>query len=258
MKPIFNVPGEGIFPFLMGLISGYPIGARIVSNLKRDGILNNIECERLMSFTNNSSPLFILGTVGISMFSSMRIGIILLISHIVSCILVGFCFRWWKIRKEKKLYNDFRNFEQNKTLSFSNLGEVLGKAISNSINSVLMVGGFIVLFSVVCSMLKESRILDFFNLLFAPVFKIIGIKGNVLNSIFIGIIELTNGLKDLSLINYSDFYICIASFLLGFGGISIMLQVLSICSKEQISIKPYLIGKMMQACFSVLITLILI
>ena len=96
MRPIFNVPGEGAFALLMGIISGYPMGAKIVSNFKSQGICTNEECERLLAFTNNSGPLFIIGTVGVSLFSSSQIGLKLFVVHLISCLLVGFIFRWWK------------------------------------------------------------------------------------------------------------------------------------------------------------------
>ena len=32
MRPLFNVPGEGAYAFIMGVISGYPVGAKIVSD----------------------------------------------------------------------------------------------------------------------------------------------------------------------------------------------------------------------------------
>lgn len=54
MRPIFNVPGEGSFAFIMGIISGYPIGAKIVTELRQDGICSKEESERLLAFTNNS------------------------------------------------------------------------------------------------------------------------------------------------------------------------------------------------------------
>lgn len=60
MRPLFNVPGEGSYALLMGIVSGYPIGAKIIVNLKEKGICNKIEAERLLAFTNNSSPLFII------------------------------------------------------------------------------------------------------------------------------------------------------------------------------------------------------
>ena len=77
-------------------------------------------------------------------------------------------------------------------------------------------------------------------------------------SIFSGIIELTNGLKNLSLLEASNFNIILASFLLGFGGISVMLQVYSVISKTDISIKPYFYGKTIQAIISGILTSIIL
>ena len=92
IKPIFNIDGKGGFCFIMGLISGYPVGAKIACEFRKNDICSKIECERLLSFTNNSGPLFIVGTVGISMFGNTTIGILLLITHILACITVGIIF----------------------------------------------------------------------------------------------------------------------------------------------------------------------
>ncbi len=63
MKPLFNIRGEGSFALIMGIISGYPVGAKIACNFRNNNICSKEECERLLSFTNNSGPLFIIGTV---------------------------------------------------------------------------------------------------------------------------------------------------------------------------------------------------
>ena len=55
---------------------------------------------------------------------------------------------------------------------------------------------------------------------------------------------------------YHNTSILLTSFLLGFGGISVSLQILSITSKAKISIKPYLIGKLLQGAFATLYTYI--
>lgn len=99
MKPIFNVPGCGAYAMLMGIISGYPIGAKIVTNFRENGMCSKEECERLLAFTNNSGPLFIIGTVGISMFYNSLIGVLLFITHLLACLTVGFIFRFWKNEK---------------------------------------------------------------------------------------------------------------------------------------------------------------
>ena len=63
MRPIFNVPGECAYAFILGLISGYPVGAKIVTDLKDNNLCTTEEAERMLCFTNNSGPLFIIGTV---------------------------------------------------------------------------------------------------------------------------------------------------------------------------------------------------
>ena len=73
MKPIFNIPGIGAYAFIMGIISGYPVGAKIVTEFRNSGQCSKAEAERLLAFTNNSGPLFIIGTVGISMFGNTLI-----------------------------------------------------------------------------------------------------------------------------------------------------------------------------------------
>ena len=251
MRPFFNVPGEGALALISGIISGYPVGAKIVCNLKENKLCTDVECERLLGFTNNSGPLFILGTVGVGIFKSSKIGLILLVSHILSCLIVGFLFRWWKVKNIRS----YSSCSSHNT-STMNIGEVLSCAIHSSINSILMIGGFIVIFSVICSILKSSNILNILSNITAPFFNIIGIPSYYLPSFFTGIIEVTNGINAIPNLENSYTSILICSFLIGFGGMSILLQVFSIINKYNLSIKPYMIGKLLQGVFSVIITYI--
>lgn len=256
IKPIFNLPGESVIAIILGIISGYPIGAKVVCNLKNQKIITKIEAERLIAFTNNSGPLFILGTVGITLFHNKHLGIILLISHILSSLTVGYLFRFWK---RNKLDVNFREIHFNSKLApikISEIGEILGNAIKKSISSILSVGGFIVLFSVILSILENSGILDIINMFLYQ----FGISKEISSAIFTGIIEVTNGVNLSSSIYTSlpTLSILLTSFLLGFGGISVLLQVYSIISKENISVKPYILGKLLQGFLSILFTFILL
>ena len=124
MKPLFNIRGEGAFGFIMGLISGYPVGAKIACDFRENNICSKEECERLLSFTNNSGPLFILGTVGISMFGNSTIGLLLLITHILACITVGIIFRFWKFNSSSPDYisNKSSNYKK-----YKNVGGVINE-----------------------------------------------------------------------------------------------------------------------------------
>lgn len=172
MKPIFNVPGEGAFPFIMGIISGYPTGAKIISDFKKQGVCAQEECERLLAFTNNSGPLFIVGTIGIGLFKDTRIGILLFVTHILACITVGFLFRWWKTNKRKNNTTLDNSFSSTNTVSISNLGEILASCIMNAINTIFLIGGFIVLFSVIISILKSSKILKILGNTLSPLLNV--------------------------------------------------------------------------------------
>lgn len=256
MKPIFNVPGESATAIILGTISGYPVGAKVVCNLKKQKIISKIEAERLIAYTNNSGPLFILGTVGIALFGDKKLGITLLISHILASFLVGYCFRYWK---KDKFDINFRETKFNSKLTpikISDVGEILGSSIKKAISTILLIGGFIVIFSVILSILETSGIL----LIISDSLSSFGIPKDISLSIISGIIELTNGVNQTANLSSSYYLLSIllTSFLLGFGGISVLLQVYSIISKEGISIKPYFYGKLLQGFFSVIFTFILI
>lgn len=258
MRPLFNVPGEAAFAFLMGLISGYPVGAKIVSNFVENGICTKEEAERMLSFTNNSGPLFIIGTVGISLFGSTSIGLLLFITHILACISVGITLKFISKKTLSSSYKSNFNQSSNKYVAFSSLGEILGKSITNSISTILMIGGFVVIFSVIISILNESYILSGLANILSPFTSLIGIPEELLKSFLAGIIELTNGVSlvaNTSLKAIST-NIIICAFLLGFGGISILLQVFSIVSKNKLSIKPYILGKLLQGVFAAFYTFI--
>ena len=242
MNPLFNINGEGSFALIFGIICGYPMGAKITCNLRKQNVLKRDECERLLSFTNNSGPMFILGTVGIMMYGNSLIGFLLLISHILSCLTVGLLFRFWKKNKKN---NDRTNIKINQSLNFngihlSNLGELLSKSISSSISSIMMVGGFVVLFSVIIS----------------PSLRVINIPSSFVAPLITGFLEITNGISLISSVPIKaiSVNIILTSFLLGTGGLSVFLQVSSIVSKTDISIKPYIYGKLLQGLISALYT----
>ncbi len=255
MKPVFNVPGESAIAIIMGVISGYPVGAKVVCNLYDHKICSKSEAERLLAYTNNSGPIFILGSVGVSLLGNAQVGKILLISHILSSLIVGFTFRFWKRNQVDLTFRNYKS-ESKELIRVSNLGEILGDAIKKSISTILLIGGFVVLFSVIISILSSLEILT--NL--AHFLANFGVPYELALSILTGMIELTNGIQVASS-SYPAFPLpCIltCSFLLGFGGLSVLLQVFSIIAKSKISIKPYLYGKTLQAFLSVILTYLLL
>ena len=199
-------------------------------------------------------PLFIVGTVGISMFSNSTIGFLLLITHVLACITVGILFRFWKYNETsaKSSNTEFVDDE----ISFSKLGEIFSTSISKATSTVLMIGGFVVLFSVIISILKSSHLLTMLSYSILPLFGFLNIPFTFIVPFVTGLLEITNGIALISNIQIKSISINIifTSFLLGIGGLSIFLQVFSIVSKTDLSIKPYVIGKILHGLFSAFYT----
>ena len=252
----------------MGLISGYPVGAKIVSDFREKGLVTKDEGERLLCFTNNSGPLFILSTVGIALFGDTKTGLLFLLTHIFACITVGIILgriskkdkknKYHELHylKNRELYNDNNKFDKQENINFKNLGEILTNSISSSISTLFMIGGFVVIFSVIISILNVTNILDKLSTLLYPLLNLFNIDFEFAKPLLSGILELTNGVNEIASIHTKliSQNIVLCAFLLGFGGFSVLLQVYSIISKTDLSIKPYLKGKFLQGILASIYT----
>lgn len=233
MKPFFNVSGCGALPLILGIISGYPIGASTSVKLYKDGYISKTEAERLLAFTNNSGPLFVLGAIGCGMLSSNTYGLIIYISHIISALIVGIVFSFLK----EKTGNTCLRLTPAPERGIKKIGEALSDAVSFSVDNILRVCGFIILFSVVCSFIPSGKFYPFIY----------------------SLLEITGGINVLSSLP-EDIHIKlpVISFFLSFSGISVLCQVCTSVLPAGLSIKPYITGKLLQGIFSFFITRVLI
>jgi len=259
MRPLFNVPGCGSFALAMGITSGYPVGAKLTAKMREEKLLTKTESERLLSFTNNSGPLFIVGAVAVGMFNTPKIGFILLFCHILACITVGIFFRFYGCKKTSgknpECSNILKKFKKELANTQSvNIGEILGDSIRSSINTILTIGGFIILFSVIINLLLETGVINIAAAFLSLLFPLSGISREIISSVLSGFFEITTGINMISKLEGISFaqQLSAISLILGWAGLSVHFQVYSIISKTDISIKPYLFGKLMHGLFAAL------
>jgi len=241
----------------MGITSGYPVGAKLTANMREERLLTKTESERLLSFTNNSGPLFIIGAVAVGMFNNPKIGFLLLFCHIAACLTVGILFRFYgKQKKSAKSYENtkiLKKFKRELANTKSvNIGELLGDSIRNSVNTILAIGGFIILFSVIINLLLETGVINLAAHFLSILLPISGISKELFATILSGFFEITTGINMISKMEGISFTLQLSaiSLILGWAGLSVHFQVYSIISKTDISIRPYLFGKLMHGIFS--------
>lgn len=251
MRPLFNVPGVGSFVMAMGLASGYPIGAILTRRLRRDNLCNQVEAERLISFCNTSDPLFMIGAVAIGMFGNARLGVIIAISHYISAILVGLCMRFYRKNAPKSeqlsskrgniLVRAVRELYRAKQKDGRPLGQLLGDAVRNSVNSLLMIGGFIILFSVIMRIATVSGLVALAAQGVVGVLHLFGLSPNLSGGVVSGIFEITIGCNVTSgAIAPLMQKIIITSVLIAWSGLSVHAQVAAVINDTDIRILPYI------------------
>lgn len=264
MRPLFNVPGCGSFALLMGVTSGYPVGARVTGTMLENKDLTKNEAERLLAFTNNSGPLFIIGAVATGMYGIPAIGYFLLACHIAACVTVGLIFRFNGRTDFRYIENNKINvlkrikFELAKNRSKQNIAILFGDAVKNSIYLIINIGAFIIFFAVIIAILLDTGFIRMISIVFSLLLAPLGISPDMLTAVFSGFFEITTGTNlasQLTNINMVQ-QLTITSIIIGWAGLSVHSQVYSIVGKSGISLKPYLLGKFLQGAIAGLYTFI--
>ncbi|HWP98512.1 MAG TPA: nucleoside recognition domain-containing protein [Syntrophomonadaceae bacterium] len=262
MRPLFRLPGCSSLVIAMGFTSGFPIGAILTRRLYDEKMLSASEAERLVSFTNNSSPLFILGAVGVGMLTSPLLGYVLAFSHYLANILVGI---FWGLRvptpvsrpKSQKIWAEAWN--SLKEYKSATPGQLLGDAIKNSLNNILAIAGFVIFFSLLTRMLAVTGLMqclaNFLSWVMAP----LGLNYTLAYALCTGFFEITLGTRaaaaglDGSVLGV----MLVISMILAFSGCSIIAQVMSILSGMPVRLSFYLLSRGLQMILSLLLTLLL-
>ena len=245
-KKLFNAPPISAYAFMVSILSGYPVGAKVVSDLYSSGHITKNDAIKMCTFTSNSGPMFIYGSVGISMLFSRSLGLIMLFSHILSAILNGILYRNYKVSNQ--IPNSYKLETKPK---FS-----LASSMTDSILSILLIGGFVSVFFVVIELLDQIQIFEFL----AGVFEsLLGIDQSFLVGIFNGIVEMTHGCLDISTLNIPlDVIAVICTGIITFGGLATMLQAFAFLQKIGISFRFFILQKITQTIFACVICTLLV
>ena len=231
---LLKVSKECAFVIVMGILSGFPSSAKYVKELVDKNIISSSEATKVLTFTHFSNPLFIINTIGLIFLKNFKIGFLILIIHYSTNFIVGLIFRNYKTEpKENKCLINKQN------ISF---GKVLTNSINESINSLLLILGTITFFLVITSVINNSIPMNSFT-----------------SSIINGIIEMTQGLKYVSLLNVSlKIKAILSTMIISFGGISVHVQIISIIKDSKIKYFPFLIARIIHAIISGLLIFIIL
>lgn len=236
---LYNAPAGSFMLFCLSVLSGYPMGAKLIGSMLENKQITQNQAKKMLAFCSISGPMFIIGTVGVSIFLSFKAGVIILISNIIACLINGLIYRG---KSCKYLCTEYNSKKQN-----------LADIVYDSLISILMVGAYIILSFLIIDALKESKILTFLSTIFSKLFNC---DTGLIESLFAGIVEITRGVVELNNVSIPlNLKTIIASGIIGFGGISVFLQSISFLSKFGFSKKLFFCQKLTQGLLSLLIAI---
>ena len=223
MRPLFGLSGAGAAALALGLCGGYPVGARTAAELVENGVLSRDEGERLLAFCNNAGPGFLLGVCGA--------GSALYLIHVAAALCAG-------LLTCRALPPVPHGTYPHKSAKAQHLSAAFPAAVQNALTGCLNVSAFVVFFTVLARLL-----LHFLPEAFAS---------SLPCALLLGFLELTSGVLSLPC-SRAGFLACAA--LLGWGGMSVHCQTLSVLAASPLSARYYLKGKALQALLSLLLAL---
>ena len=228
MTPLFRLPGIAGSALLLGLVGGYPIGAQTAAELHKKGLLTTGETERLLSFCNNSNPVFLISVLGAGIFDSARIGIWLWLIHVLSALLTGLLFRGSGSAAPRRQSGIPTVATQPSFFS------AFVTSVRNAATGMLSVCAFVVLFYVLASPFKAL--------------------GGRTGTLLVGIMEL---FSLTPLLTPDAFGFILAAGCTGWGGLSVLAQTAAVLDGTSLRLWPCFRGKLTQGLLSAALAAVL-
>ncbi|MBQ6847524.1 MAG: hypothetical protein IJO62_01235 [Clostridia bacterium] len=198
------------------MLGGYPIGAKLVSEAVSNKEITPENGRKMLNYCVNAGPAFIVSAVGGGLIGSKKIGYILLVSHILASLII--C-----------LFSEKLKTNNNKLQKISSISDNFVISASESANAVISICGFVILFSVIVAYI------EFFALKYPFLRPLLYLA------------EVTTAITKTR-------NIYLISFLLGFSGLCIWCQVLSVAKKIRIKLKMFCFFRILHGIISLIIT----
>lgn len=229
INKIFNIDSNTSIIFILSIFSSHPSNAIYIKNLLDNKIIDIKVANRILIYTYFPSIAFVIGVIGVSLYNSFKVGLMLWIICFINNILIGLF-----LRKDNDYIEIINN--ESKNISFF---ECFKLSIIKAINTSFIILGNLIVFTIIINLIVHY----------------ISINPTIL-SILTGFLELTSGVISISLLDIPfNVKFALTSLILNFSSLSILFQSFSILSSYKINIKKTLTVKLM---FSIITFLLII
>lgn len=232
ISKLFNVSKSTSIIYVLSILTSHPTNSIYIKEMLDRKEIDENDINKILLTTYFPSIAFVIGTIGIGIYHSIKTGVFLYLTILIKNILIGIFLRG------KNLCKEVPSIKKNKIT----LQETISKSIIKGINTSYIILGNIIIFTIIVNLLN-----NYLNI------------NNTLLSLISGMLEMTNGIFMISNLNINlSQKILLTSFILNFSGLSIIFQTTSILNKYKINIKKILIIKLIFSVIAILLVAFLL
>lgn len=219
IQKLFHVSNDACYAALIGFLCGYPMGAKVVADLLSTKRISNKEGQYLLSFCNNTSPMFVISYIVMQTFKDKELLLVTLLILFLSPVICSLFFR----RFYHITSTSVRSLQTQNDICFN--FQMFDDAIMNGFETITKVGGYMILFSILFTLGEKLPI-----------------------TFLMPLLEISNGIP--LIMKLSSNFTIVYPFVLGltsFGGLCAVAQTNSMIQNTELRILPYITQKLITA-----------
>ncbi len=229
MRKLFGISGAGAGAVILGILCGFPVGAKTAASLYRNGDITADEAAALLVFCNFPSAPFMIFAVGNGLFGSMELGALCWLSALSSGFLCSVLFRF--SRKTDKISKQPRTTFKSEPMTL-----IFTESVTGAATSVIAVCAYVCFFTAAISCLSV----------------LFGGSGASFRTLLFSFFELTSGASFCASLESRFWGAVLCSAAAAWSGLSVFFQISSLA--RGISMKPFLLSKLCSVPLSALIS----
>ena len=214
-KALFRLPPQSMAVILIGLIGGYPVGARCAAGLYEEGQLTEKEAEKTACIAVAAGPGFLLNFVGGALLGNPKAGALLLGAQVIGTLMSGFLIG--------RLTPHEASSEQ-KIAPKAAEKNLLTTCVADACDATLKMCGMVVIFAalteVIASVCGDTAVTDMAS----------------------AFIEITTGCHRMC----GKYPLYLIAFFIGFGGLSVHWQIFAGLGELSVNKSLFFLYRMIQ------------
>lgn len=229
---LFGIPAAGGRAVLLGMLCGFPIGARCAIGALERGELSRTEAERVICLSSLPSSAFLISAVGVSLWGNRRFGLALYACVLVSNAIVGILFHAIS-PKQAHLSPAVASIAPPQGV------RLFTDAVRSSTKSILLICAYVVFFSALVGTLGITL-----GSLHLP---------SHLTTLLFCVFEMSGGMSQASALGNVTQAALLSAFAAGWSGLSVHCQLISLCDGHGLSYRSYFLAKLLQSLLCMLL-----